>query len=106
MKINANSNRYSSNSSRGSRRENVLRFVNSNDGWREQAACKDISPDVFFPDGKGKHAEEAKEICAGCCVQQACLDEAVARNEHYGVFGGLTYRERLRYRREQMAAAV
>lgn len=95
---NGRSSRSSSSSSRGSRPASVLHFSSSSDNY-EDRACRDVTPAVFFPDGKGKHADEAKAICAGCCVREKCLEEALARNERFGVWGGLTDRERLRLKR-------
>jgi WhiB family redox-sensing transcriptional regulator len=45
--------------------------------WREDAACRASSPDLFFPVGTVGHAlteiESAKAVCAGCGVREACL---------------------------------
>lgn len=66
--------------------------------WREQAACRDHrAPEVFFPDPGGQAAETvaaAKQRCALCPVRAACLAYALARKERFGVWGGLTERER------------
>lgn len=67
-------------------------------GWRARAACRDTDPDVFFPPG-GRAVGRALLICAGCPVREPCLDLALeAESEiprlRYGVFGGLTPRER------------
>lgn len=58
-----------------------------------RAACRDADPDLFFPEF-GESAGPAKRICAGCPVQAECLAFAVASGERFGVFGGLSERER------------
>jgi WhiB family transcriptional regulator, redox-sensing transcriptional regulator len=56
--------------------------------------CAETDPEVFFP-GKGESATDAKRVCMACSVRAACLAAAVARGEQHGVWGGLSYRERL-----------
>jgi WhiB family redox-sensing transcriptional regulator len=66
--------------------------------WRNDAACKDEDPDVFFPIGTTgiavEQVEDAKRICARCPVQESCLEFALASNQDAGVWGGLTEDER------------
>jgi len=66
--------------------------------WRNDAACKDENPDVFFPIGTTgiavEQVEDAKRICARCPVQEPCLEFALASNQDAGVWGGLTEDER------------
>ena len=61
--------------------------------WRELAACRGTDLEVFFP-GPGESAEAARRVCAACPVRQACLDYAITNRIAYGVWGGLTERER------------
>jgi hypothetical protein len=66
--------------------------------WREQAACRGVDPELFFPaaeSGPTRTAQvaAAKAVCAGCPVRQECLAEALARIP-YGICGGLTEHER------------
>lgn len=64
-------------------------------GWSDQALCAQTDPDVFFAEkGEGDRVRAAKQICFGCEVRPKCLEYAVANNERYGVWGGLTERER------------
>jgi WhiB family redox-sensing transcriptional regulator len=63
--------------------------------WRTRAACCDADPGLFFP-GLGGSAGPAKRICAACPVRAECLAFAVASGERFGVFGGLSERERHR----------
>lgn len=66
--------------------------------WRHDAACRDMDPDLFWPLGEGatarKQAEEAKSVCAECPVREKCLDWAVETRQDFGVWGGMTERER------------
>ena len=48
---------------------------------------------MFFPE-RGESAEAARQVCARCSVRQPCLDYAISNRIVYGVWGGLTERER------------
>jgi WhiB family redox-sensing transcriptional regulator len=61
--------------------------------WRELAACRGTDLEVFFP-GRGESAGPARLVCAACPVRQACLDYAITNRIAYGIWGGLTERER------------
>lgn len=61
--------------------------------WRQWASCAEVDPDSFFPD-KGGSTRDAKRICAGCAVQPECLAFAVEHRERFGIWGGLSERER------------
>ena len=67
-------------------------------GWQEQALCAETDPEAFFPE-KGGSTREAKRICLGCEVKDACLDYALANDERFGIWGGLSERERRRLKR-------
>ncbi|WP_055600272.1 WhiB family transcriptional regulator [Streptomyces aureus] len=74
------------------------------DSWRASAACQNVDPDLFFPVGTGApalvQAEEAKEICRGCPVREACLRWAMDDSRQVtGVWGGLDDDERRCLRR-------
>jgi WhiB family redox-sensing transcriptional regulator len=66
--------------------------------WQRQANCLGVDPDLFFPE-RGMSTREAKEVCAACVVRQACLDYAIANGEKFGIWGGLSERERRTLRR-------
>ncbi len=66
--------------------------------WREDAACRGLDTDIFFPDTQ-EDAEEAKAICAICPVREECLEYALATRQDDGVWGGMTETERRRLRR-------
>lgn len=61
--------------------------------WQEQALCAQTDPEAFFPE-KGGSTREAKKVCMGCEVQKECLDYALDNDERFGVWGGLSERER------------
>ena len=66
--------------------------------WRDDALCAQTDPEAFFPE-KGGSTREAKKICAGCPVRAECLESALANDERFGIWGGLSERERRRLRR-------
>jgi WhiB family transcriptional regulator, redox-sensing transcriptional regulator len=70
--------------------------------WRDDAACRDADPEVFFPDGDTRsvraQVKMAKLICRGCPVSATCLSWALASGPA-GIWGGLTEDERHRLRR-------
>jgi WhiB family redox-sensing transcriptional regulator len=72
--------------------------------WRKRAACRGVDPDIFFP-MSDEDAEEAKSICRGCDVHEACLAFALANRERDGVWGGATERERRRMLRQRRKSA-
>lgn len=66
--------------------------------WQEKALCAQTDPEAFFPE-KGGSTREAKRICLGCEVKDACLEYALANDERFGIWGGLSERERRRLKR-------
>ena len=80
----------------------------SNDGqevelerdWQDQANCLGVDPDLFFPE-RGASTREAKEVCRGCQVRTQCLEYALMNGEKFGIWGGLSERERRRLRRQR-----
>jgi WhiB family redox-sensing transcriptional regulator len=61
--------------------------------WQERALCAQTDPEAFFPE-KGGSTREAKRICQGCEVRSECLEYALAHDERFGIWGGLSERER------------
>jgi WhiB family redox-sensing transcriptional regulator len=61
--------------------------------WQADAVCAQTDPEAFFPE-KGGSTRDAKRICSGCDVRQQCLDYALANDERFGIWGGLSERER------------
>ena len=66
--------------------------------WQAQANCMGVDPDLFFPE-RGASTREAKEVCRGCVVREDCLEYALANGEKFGIWGGMSERERRRLRR-------
>ncbi|TAL19614.1 MAG: WhiB family transcriptional regulator [Frankiales bacterium] len=66
--------------------------------WQEQALCAQTDPEAFFPE-KGGSTREAKRICVGCEVKGECLEYALEQDERFGIWGGLSERERRRLKR-------
>ncbi len=65
--------------------------------WMDHAACRTQPTDVFFPTTTAGY-KAAQALCAGCDVQSTCLAWAVATDQPYGVWGGLSFDERERLR--------
>jgi WhiB family redox-sensing transcriptional regulator len=61
--------------------------------WTEHAICAQTDPDAFYPD-KGGSTKDAKRVCRSCPVIAECLAYALDHGDRYGVWGGLSWRER------------
>lgn len=61
--------------------------------WREKALCAQTDSEAFFPE-KGGSTREAKRTCLSCDVRDDCLNYAVMTQERFGIWGGLSERER------------
>jgi WhiB family redox-sensing transcriptional regulator len=70
------------------------------DDWKDRGLCREIDPELFFPE-KGGSTREAKKICESCEVRPECLDAALANAERFGIWGGLSERERQALLRKQ-----
>ncbi len=66
--------------------------------WHDQALCAETDPEAFFPE-KGGSTREAKKVCVRCDVRGECLEYALAKDERFGIWGGLSERERRRLKR-------
>lgn len=71
--------------------------------WQDMANCLGVDPDLFFPE-RGASTREAKEVCKGCVVRDDCLEYALANGEKFGIWGGMSERERRRIRRQRALA--
>ena len=67
--------------------------------WHERALCAQTDPEAFFPE-KGGSTREAKRVCLGCDVRPECLEYALAHDERFGIWGGLSERERRRLKKQ------
>lgn len=60
--------------------------------WPSHAACRDCDPDSLFVQGAAQN--RAKSVCGGCTVRTECLADALDNRIEFGVWGGMTERER------------
>jgi WhiB family redox-sensing transcriptional regulator len=60
--------------------------------WASRGACRDVDPETLFVVGAAQH--KAKTICMGCPVRVDCLADALDSRAEFGVWGGMTERER------------
>lgn len=74
------------------------------DAWRDEAACREVGLEPFFPDkGERTAIHHAKALCARCPSRLACLEAGM--NERHGVWGGTTEQERRILRRQRREAS-
>lgn len=66
--------------------------------WQERSSCSSTDPEAWFPD-LGGSSRYAKRICKGCEVKDECLEYALAHDERFGIWGGLSERERRKLKR-------
>ena len=83
--------------------ESLLQLVGPERAWQSRANCMGVDPDLFFPE-RGASTREAKEVCRGCVVREDCLDYAIRNGEKFGIWGGMSERERRRVRRARILA--
>ncbi|MFI6112900.1 WhiB family transcriptional regulator [Kitasatospora sp. NPDC051164] len=57
-----------------------------------RAACRGVDPDELFADGAAQN--RAKSVCVGCAIRTECLADALDRRVEFGIWGGMTERER------------
>lgn len=63
------------------------------ESWRHRSLCTQTDPDAYYPE-KGESAQPAKRICNRCEVKPECLQWALEKDQRFGIWGGLTSRER------------
>jgi WhiB family redox-sensing transcriptional regulator len=80
-----------------------LIFEGPDRSWQVRANCMGVDPELFFPE-RGASTREAKEVCRGCVVREDCLEYAIANGEKFGIWGGMSERERRRVRRARVLA--
>jgi len=66
--------------------------------WQTDSLCAQTDPEAFFPE-KGGSTREAKKICGSCEVRNSCLEYALENDERFGIWGGLSERERRKIRK-------
>jgi WhiB family redox-sensing transcriptional regulator len=62
------------------------------DDWAAQGSCRSGDPDTLFV--QGAEQNRAKAVCMGCPVRTECLADALDNRVEFGVWGGMTERER------------
>lgn len=66
--------------------------------WQTDALCAQTDPEAFFPE-KGGSTRDAKRVCTTCDVRDQCLEYALNNDERFGIWGGLSERERRKLKR-------
>jgi len=85
-------------------RVDVKSTLTAKNVWQDRAACRGISPEVFYP-ATDEEADAAKAVCSQCPVAEPCLEHALSEREREGVWGGATERERRRIVRQRRRSA-
>lgn len=67
--------------------------------WQADALCAQTDPEAFFPE-KGGSTRDAKKVCSACTVRSECLEYALKNDERFGIWGGMSERERRRLRKK------
>ncbi len=73
--------------------------------WHAKANCTGVDPELFFPE-RGESPREAKQVCRGCVVREDCLAFALRTGERFGIWGGMSERERRLYRRRLLGQSA
>lgn len=73
-----------------------------NRSWIDEANCRGVDPERFFVRGS-LQAKPAQRLCERCPVQETCLEYALAHDIDFGVWGGLTERQRRSLQRRRFA---
>jgi WhiB family redox-sensing transcriptional regulator len=60
--------------------------------WAPLGRCAKSDPDALFVQGAAQ--QTAKIVCQGCPVIAECLADALDNRTEFGVWGGMTERER------------
>ena len=70
--------------------------------WMAEGLCAQVDPELWFPE-KGGPTRQAKAVCARCAVRPECLAYALAHDDRFGVWGGVSERDRRRMTRTARA---
>ncbi len=73
--------------------DSPLSLVVDDAPWMVDGLCAQTDPEAFFPE-KGGSTKAAKRVCLSCSVREECLDYAVQHQVRYGIWGGLSERQR------------
>lgn len=84
--------------------QNLVEALQLDDlSWQDLANCRGADADLFFPE-RGASTRAAKAICRECQVRAQCLEFAIVSSEKFGIWGGLSERERRKIRRQRAVA--
>jgi WhiB family transcriptional regulator, redox-sensing transcriptional regulator len=61
--------------------------------WKNRGSCSGVNPALFYPESQAS-TKDAKKVCGSCPVRYECLEFAIEKGEKFGIWGGLTARER------------
>lgn len=70
--------------------------------WHLDALCAQVDGETWFPE-QGKSCRDAKRICRACPVRAECLQYSLDNDERFGIWGGLSERERRRLRKGDLS---
>lgn len=73
--------------------------------WQDDALCREMPHELFFPEGSGTPITEARRVCLACEVREQCLSWALDNREEFGVWGGKSEKQRKRMLRELKAVS-
>ncbi|MDN5893869.1 MAG: WhiB family transcriptional regulator [Nocardioides sp.] len=73
-------------------------LVDAEASWQERALCAQTDPESFFPE-KGGSTRDAKQTCLKCEVRTDCLEYALENDERFGIWGGMSERERRKFKK-------
>ncbi len=73
--------------------------------WQNLARCRGRNLEIFYPQ-RGVRNASAKALCQDCEVKMECLEYAIAHEERFGIWGGLSERERRKIMRERRKIAT
>jgi WhiB family transcriptional regulator, redox-sensing transcriptional regulator len=76
----------------------VWDFMPAPEPWMASGLCAQTDPDAWYVE-KGGNVNPAKRVCLACPVQAECLACALEHDEHFGVWGGKSERERRKLKR-------
>ena len=70
----------------------LLRAAEAPNAWVSSARCRSTDPDELFVSGAAQR--KAAVICRHCPVMAECATEALDKRIEFGVWGGMTERQR------------
>ena len=83
----------------------VPKLFRAGDEWKLRGRCAEVDPEVFFPESGHKSLDDAKRVCGRCEVQRECLEWALATDERYGVWGGVSEGDRYKMKKKRRVKA-